>query len=281
MITYHGKTEFYTSLGDRPPANSYGAGNCFVAGVEYFSNGVAWTTTAEQSGDLGAAALLTGLTSTTGTVAATDTIVLGISKIIGNVALKALNLLTGYTTGTTEATVAATDSVLQAFQKINGNVNLRAINLLTGMTTAAGSVAVTDTVTVGIGRLVGNVALKADILTPVFLSSTVPATILTAGTLDSATMLSGIIVTDTTTDENTALTLPTAAVLEAALAIATNNKWFEWTIINLGATTRTITLTAAATTHDIVGNAVVAVSTSARFRTVRVSSISYITYRVA
>ena len=244
MITYHGKTEFYTSLGDRPDAAVYGAGNCFVAGVEYFSNGIAWTTTAEQSGDLGASALLTGLSTTSGAVAAGDTIVLGISKIIGNVALKALNLLTG-------------------------------------MTTTSGTVATTDSVTAGVGKLVGNVALKADILTPVFLSAAVPATILVAGTLDSATMLSGIIVADTTTDGNTALTLPLASSLETALAIGTNNKWFEWSLINLGVSSRTITLTAAATTHDIVGTALVAISASARFRTRRVSSTSYITYRVA
>ena len=244
MITYHGKTEFYTSMGDRPAAAVYGAGNCFVAGVEYFSDGVTWTTTAQQSGDLGAAALLTGLSTTSGVVAVGDTIVLGISKIIGNVAL-------------------------------------RALNLLTGMTTTAGTVGTGDSVTAGVGKLVGNVALKADILTPVFLSSTVPATILTAETLDSLTMLSGIIVADATTDANTALTLPTAAVLEPALGITTDNKWFEWSLINLGATSRTITLTAAAETHDIVGKATVAISTSARFRTIRVSSISYITYRIA
>ena len=242
MITYHGKTEFYTSLGDRPPANSYGAGNCFVGGTEYVSDGVTWAVGDQV--DVGAAALLTGFSASAGTVAATDSILVGFNKVVANIALKATNLLTG-------------------------------------LVTTAGTVAAADTVVVGVGKLVGNVALKADILTPVFLSSAVPSTVLVAGTLDSLTMLSGIIVTNATTDENTALTLPTAAVLEAALAIATNNKWFEWTIINLGATTRTITLTAAATTHDIVGVALVAISTSARFRTVRVSSISYITYRVA
>lgn len=71
----------------------------------------------------GIASILTGYSSGTGTVAATDTILQAINKLNGNDALKALNLLTGYVSGS--GTVAATDTILQAINKLNGNDALK------------------------------------------------------------------------------------------------------------------------------------------------------------
>ncbi len=81
--------------------------------------------------------LLTGFSSTTGTVAATDTILQGIDKIVGNLAATTSTanaalpsasftdtavtskLLTGYSSGA--GTVASTDTILQGINKLNGN----------------------------------------------------------------------------------------------------------------------------------------------------------------
>ncbi len=67
---------------------------------------------------------ITGFVAGAGTVAATDTILQAFNKVVGNIALKADNLLTGFVSGA--GTVAATDTVLQAFNKLNGNVALKA-----------------------------------------------------------------------------------------------------------------------------------------------------------
>jgi len=122
MITYHGKTEYYNSLADRPLAPVFGIGSCFVGSTEYLSNAATWT--AAYVADTGAAALITGFTGVAGTVAATDSIVGAFNKVVGNIALRALDLLTGYVSGA--GVVAATDTVLQAINKLNGNTALKA-----------------------------------------------------------------------------------------------------------------------------------------------------------
>lgn len=54
---------------------------------------------------------------------------------------------------------------------------------------------------------------------------------------------------------------------------------FEWSVINLGSSSGAVTLQPA-TGHTIVGNAVVAISTSARFRTKRTATNTWVTYRL-
>jgi hypothetical protein len=138
------------------------------------------------------AAPLTGYSASAGVIAATDSVLVGIQKLAGNLAglvttnvAEGTNLyytnargigstLTGYVSGA--GTVAAADTVLSAIQKLNGNIvglsttnvaegsnlyftNARGIGaVLTGYTSSTGTVAATDTVLQAIQKLAGNAA---------------------------------------------------------------------------------------------------------------------------
>lgn len=79
-----------------------------------------------------------------------------------------------------------------------------------------------------------------------------------------------------------ALTLPLGTLTDAGLngGLTPVNSAFEWTVINLGSSSGAVTMTAS-TGHTYVGNAVVAINTSAVFRTVKTAASTFITYRVS
>jgi hypothetical protein len=129
--------------------------------------------------DAGAAAqLLTGYSSTTGVVAASDTIVQGISKLNGNMAAGVTNaaitakVITGFVSGA--GVVAATDTILQAINKLDGNQIASAgvasaalpsasftdaavtSKLITGFVSGAGVVAAGDTILQALNKIDGN-----------------------------------------------------------------------------------------------------------------------------
>lgn len=104
---------------------------------------------------------------------------------------------------------------------------------------------------------------------------TTPGTLNATGTLTAALIL-GKIVTSTTAAAVTA-TLDTGTVMDAALTMAVDDS-FDWTVINTGGNTLTVT---AATGHTIVGVAAVATVTSARFRTRKTAANTFVTYRMA
>lgn len=101
-----------------------------------------------------------------------------------------------------------------------------------------------------------------------------------AATLAIATLLAGLITTT-----NTAaiiLTLPTGTLSDAGCGggnIPVDN-CFDWNLINLAASIGTVTI-AAGTGHTIVGNAVVAIGSSAMFRSRKTAANTFITYRIA
>ena len=97
-------------------------------------------------------------------------------------------------------------------------------------------------------------------------------------TLLIADVLSQIIITSTSATAVT-LTLPTGTSTDAGISGSAVNTAFEWSIINTG-TTNAVTLAAGAT-HTIVGSGTVALSTSARFKTVKTATNTFITYRIA
>jgi hypothetical protein len=103
-----------------------------------------------------------------------------------------------------------------------------------------------------------------------------PVALDATGALTSAAILGGL-VTSTTVAAVTG-TLPTGTVLDAAdtALIATDS--FDWSVVNTGAT-NAFTV-AVATGHTIVGSATVALSTSARFRTRKTATATYVTYRL-
>lgn len=98
-------------------------------------------------------------------------------------------------------------------------------------------------------------------------------------TLLIADVLSQIITSTSATAVT--LTLPTGTLTDAGISGGTSavNTAFEWSIINTGAT-NAVTLAAGAN-HTIVGSGTVALSTSARFKTVKTAANTFITYRIA
>ena len=98
-------------------------------------------------------------------------------------------------------------------------------------------------------------------------------------TLTIAELLTRIVTA--TSASAVALTLPTgtltdAGILGGAMPVGQS---FEWSVINLGSSSGAVTMTAG-TNHTYVGNATVAISTSARFRTKKTAANTYVTYRV-
>lgn len=103
--------------------------------------------------------------------------------------------------------------------------------------------------------------------TPVALNAT--------GSITSASILGGIVTS--TTAAAVAGTLPTGAVLDAANTLAIGEA-FDWSVINTGGNTFTVT---AATGHTIVGTATVATNVSGRFRTLKTAASTFVTYRLS
>lgn len=97
--------------------------------------------------------------------------------------------------------------------------------------------------------------------------------------LTIAQILTKIITTTSTTAVT--LTLPTGTLTDAGImggALATNMA-FEWYVINLGSSSGAITM-APGTNHTYVGSTSVPIATSARFRTRKTATNTYVTYRI-
>jgi len=99
-------------------------------------------------------------------------------------------------------------------------------------------------------------------------------------TLTIAELLTRIVTA--TSASAVALTLPTGTLTDAGFngGLAKVGESFEWSVINLGWSSGAVTMTAG-TDHTYVGAAVVAISTSARFRTRKTAANTYVTYRVS
>lgn len=105
-----------------------------------------------------------------------------------------------------------------------------------------------------------------------------PTTLNATGTLTAALALAGI-VTSTTAAAVTA-TLDTAANWEVSADWNANDS-LEWTVINTGGANAFTVQQDGGATHTVVGSGTVAASSSATFRTRRVSATAFVTYRVA
>ena len=95
------------------------------------------------------------------------------------------------------------------------------------------------------------------------------------GALTTALLLTGI-VTSTSGAAVTA-TLDTGTVMDAAVQMSIGDS-FDWTVINTGGNTFTVT---AATGHTIVGVAAVLTVTSVQFRTRKTAANTFVTYRIS
>lgn len=97
-------------------------------------------------------------------------------------------------------------------------------------------------------------------------------------TLTIAELLTGIVTATKATA--VALTLPTGTLTDAGVGAMAIGQSFEWAVINLGSASGAVTMTNG-TDHTYVGNATVAISTSARLRTAKTAANTFITYRVS
>lgn len=102
-----------------------------------------------------------------------------------------------------------------------------------------------------------------------------PGVLNATGALTAALILAGIVTS--TTGAAVAATLDTGTVMDAALTMAVGDA-FDWSVVNTGGNTFTVT---AAAGHTIVGVTAVVTVTSARFRTTKTAANTFITYRLS
>lgn len=102
-----------------------------------------------------------------------------------------------------------------------------------------------------------------------------PVAVNVTGAVSAAAIFGGIVTS--TTAAAVAGTIPTGAVMDAAATLAIGDS-FDWSVINTGANTFTVT---AAANHTIVGAAAVATATSGLFRTTKTAAGTFVTYRLS
>jgi len=103
-----------------------------------------------------------------------------------------------------------------------------------------------------------------------------PTALNATGTLTAAAILSGLVTS--TSAAAVAATLDTGAIVDAAVEMDVGES-FDWSVINTGP--NTFTVTAAASGHTVVGSGDVATATSGRFRTRKTAADTFITYRLS
>lgn len=136
---------------------------------------------------------------------------------------------------------------------------------------------------VGLGSnttVVGTSAITANfVYGKQYFSQPTPTALTATATLTIANLLTSIITV--TSAVSVTLTLPTGTLTDAGAVSGglPANGAFDWCVINLGSSVGAI-LMAGDTGHTFVGNTVVAISTSATFRTVKTTTNTYITYRI-
>lgn len=101
-----------------------------------------------------------------------------------------------------------------------------------------------------------------------------PGALDATGALTAALIYTGIVTSSTAAA--VAGTLPTGTVMDASSTFAIGD-YVDWSVINTGPNTFTVT---AATAHTIVGAGAVATATSGRFRTRKTAANTFITYRL-
>jgi hypothetical protein len=103
-----------------------------------------------------------------------------------------------------------------------------------------------------------------------------PGVLDATGTLTAAMILSGIVTS--TSAAGVVATLDTGAIVDAASEFAIGDS-FDWSVVNTGPST--FTVTAAASGHTIVGVGAVATVTSAAWRTRKTAANTFVSYRLS
>jgi hypothetical protein len=102
----------------------------------------------------------------------------------------------------------------------------------------------------------------------------------TTATLTTAQVMSGIVTSTHATGATITLTLPNGADMELASQFDVN-EYFDWVVINnASGAGDTVTIANAASGNNVSGPAVIAISTSAIFRTRKTAADTFVTYRI-
>jgi len=117
-------------------------------------------------------------------------------------------------------------------------------------------------------------------LSNLFVAQPTPSAINASATLTIAQLLTGIITTNSATA--VAFTLPTGTLTDAGVlgGLLLVDQSFDWTIINTGSAVGVVTVSGG-TGNTLVGSGVLAITTSATFRTRKTAANTFTTYRVA
>jgi len=140
-----------------------------------------------------------------------------------------------------------------------------------------GTLAFQDAIAINI---LGGTASNVQTLTTLFVAQPTPSAINASATLTIAQLLTRIITTNSATA--VAFTLPTGTLTDAGIlgGQLLIDQSFDWTIINTGSAVGIVTVSSG-TSNTLVGSGVLAITTSATFRTRKTAANTFVTYRVA
>jgi hypothetical protein len=129
-------------------------------------------------------------------------------------------------------------------------------------------------------NITGGTSGNVQNLTTLFAVQPTPSAIDASATLTIAQLLTGIITTNSATA--VAFTLPTGTLTDAGIlgGLLSVNQSFDWNIINTGSAVGVVTVSGG-TGNTLVGSGVLAITTSATFRTRKTAANTFVTYRVA
>jgi hypothetical protein len=129
-------------------------------------------------------------------------------------------------------------------------------------------------------NITGGTSGNVQTLTTMFVAQPTPSAINASATLTIAELLTRIITTNSATA--VAFTLPTGTLTDAGIlgGLLLINQSFEWNIINTGSAVGIVTVSGG-TGNTLVGSGVLAITTSATFRTRKTAANTFVTYRIA
>ena len=240
-----------------------GGGTVTSVGGTGTVNGLTLTGTVTSSGNLTLGGTLSLATApaigTTSAAAGNFTTIGATTQGTGQfTSLSASSTITLNTTGSNQSYTTTGVGTITITSGTTGTIN----NMAIGGTTAA---QITGT----------NIIATSNI----YNTQSTPTALTATGTLTIAQLLIQVITVTSTTAVS--LTLPTGTLTDAGVlagALQTNGS-FDWFVINLGTGSGAITI-AAGTTHTYIGSTAVAIGTTAQFRTRKISSNSFTTYRL-
>jgi hypothetical protein len=129
-------------------------------------------------------------------------------------------------------------------------------------------------------NILGGTTSNLQTLTTLFVAQPTPSAIDASATLTIAQLLTGIITTNSATA--VAFTLPTGTLTDAGILSGQLlvNQSFDWNIVNTGSAVGVVTVSGG-TGNTLEGSGVLAITTSATFRTRKTAANTFVTYRIA